>query len=77
MEASRSRAERFCSAEPVRLVTIPTNNSFGDPRKWGSKFILQWIDRNEAIALAYPRRWSEILEHAIQGSLLDVTQNKS
>jgi hypothetical protein len=68
MEAKRSRAERFCSGEPVRLVTVPMNNSFGDPRKWGSKFIVQWIDRNEAIALRVPPCLTEILDQAIKGS---------
>jgi hypothetical protein len=68
MAARSLRAERFCSAEPVKLARIPTNDSFGDSQKWGSKFIREWIDRNEATVLkSTSPRYTEIIDQAIKG----------
>ncbi len=67
MKNENSRAERFCNTESVRLATDhPVNNSFEGPQKWGSKFIIEWMDRNGA-ATATPPRWSEIIEQAVTG----------
>jgi hypothetical protein len=67
MEARRSRAERFCSAEPLRLAINPTTTSFHGSQKWGCIFIAKWVDQNEAIALKFPTPWSELLDQTIKG----------